>query len=199
MRRFVAHVQTLALALGAPGLFLITFLDSSFLSFPEATDLLLIWMVTAHKSRALLYVSSGVAGSVAGCVILFLIGKKGGEALVRSRFDTARVDRALAAVRRHGVMAVFVPAILPPPMPFKVFVLLAGVAEIDTSRFVAAIVLGRGLRYGLEAVLAIEYGDRALEFVHANGAAASIGVALAALAGLTGYLVWARAQEAKSR
>jgi membrane protein YqaA with SNARE-associated domain len=147
MRRIFNQIQAIALALGAPGLFLITFLDSSFLSFPEATDLLLVWMVTAHKARVLLYVVSAVLGSITGCLVLFFSGRKGGEVLVYSRFNIRRVDRALASVRCHGVLAVFIPSLLPPPMPFKIFVLLAGVAEMSTSRFVLAIALGRGARY----------------------------------------------------
>jgi membrane protein YqaA with SNARE-associated domain len=180
--------------LGAPGLFLVTFLDSSFLSFPDVTELLLVWMVVEHRARTALYVVSALAGSIAGCLALFAVGKKGGEALVRSRFDTARVDRALASVRRHGLMAVVVPSLLPPPMPFKIFVLLAGVAEIRTMPFVLAIALGRGIRYGGVALLALRYGDRALEFIHANGRAASLALAAVALAGLTGYLVWTKAE-----
>ena len=82
MGNFVSRIQSLALALGAPGLFLVTFLDSSFLSLPEATDLLLIWMVIQHKSRMPLYAATAVVGSVAGCLALYYVGRKGGDALV---------------------------------------------------------------------------------------------------------------------
>ena len=199
MRRILNQIQAIALALGAPGLFFVTFLDSSFLSFPEATDLLLVWMVTEHKARVLLYVASAVLGSITGCVALFFTGRKGGEVLARSRFNTRRVDRALASVRRHGVLAVFIPSLLPPPMPFKIFVLLAGVAEMSTSRFVLAIALGRGARYLGLAFLAVRYGDRALEFIHANGKAASLVLVGIALAGLAGSLAWAKARGGRSR
>src|SRR6476661_1525521 len=105
MHRLVAWVQASAVALGGPGLFLIAFLDSSFLSFPEVVDLLIIWLVTAHKERMLYY------------------------------------------------------ALLPPPVPFKPFVLAAGVAGVRPVDFLIAVGAGRGVRYFGEALLAVWYGE----------------------------------------
>ena len=96
------------MTMGAPGILLVAFLDSSVLSLPEIADLLVIWMVTKHHSRFALYVGCATFGSVAGCLVLYYIGKKGGEALMRRRFNSGSVDRALGAFRRHGVMAVLV-------------------------------------------------------------------------------------------
>ena len=107
MGTFVRWIRTLAVTLGAPGLFLVAFLDSSFLSLPEVADLLVIWMVTQHPGRLVWYVLGATLGSVAGCLIL-LLGRKGGEALIRKRFHAASVDRTLAAFRRHGIMAVLI-------------------------------------------------------------------------------------------
>src|SRR5919199_6321169 len=146
MGRFVGRVHALAIALGAPGLFLIAFLDSSFLSLPEISDLLVVSMVTHHKARLVLYVAAATLGSIAGCLVMYLIGKKGGDALVRRRFASHTIDRTMASFQRHGMMAVLIPSLLPPPMPFKIFVLLAGVAGISIARFVAAVALGRGVR-----------------------------------------------------
>ena len=199
MGRMVDRLQSLALALGAPGLFLITFLDSSFLSFPEATDLLLIWMVTAHKTRMVLYSGTAVLGSIAGCLALYYVGRKGGEALVRSRFSSGRVDRALEIIRKYGVMAVLIPSLLPPPAPFKIFVLLAGVAEIPASRFAMAIAVGRGVRYFGEGLLAVRYGDRALPFIQRNGRTISLYLAALLVAALAGYVVWRKAKRRTSR
>jgi membrane protein YqaA with SNARE-associated domain len=195
MARFVGRVQTFALALGAPGLFLVTFLDSSFLSLPEATDLLLIWMVIQHKGRMVLYAGTAVAGSVAGCLALYYVGRKGGDAVVRSRFNSARVDRALGSIQRYGVVAVLIPSVLPPPAPFKIFVLLAGVAGISATRFALAIVIGRTLRYFAEGVLAIRYGDRALDYIHAHGNTVSLAIVVAVLAGVAGYALWTKARK----
>jgi membrane protein YqaA with SNARE-associated domain len=199
MSGIVGKVQSLALALGAPGLFLLTFLDSSFLSFPEAADLLIIWMVAGHKSRMLLYAGSAVAGSVVGSLALFFVGRKGGEALVRAQFNSATVDRTLAVFQRHGLMAVLIPSLLPPPMPFKIFVLLAGVAEISAPEFTIAIAIGRGIRYFGEALLAVRYGEQATAFMHANGRMVSAALAAVLAAGLVAYLMWSKAGRQKSR
>ena len=160
MRRFVDGIQAFALGMGAPGLFVVAFLDSSFLSLPEINDLLLVLMVTRQKSRMVLYAASATLGSIAGCLVLYYIGRRGGDALVRKRFASERVDQALRLVRRYGVMSVLIPSLLPPPAPFKIFVLLAGVAGISAPRFVMAIAIGRGLRYFGEGLLAVRYGDR---------------------------------------
>ena len=145
MRRLVAWIQSAALALGAPGLFLAAAADSSFISLPEIVDILLIWMVTQHKSRMLLYASSATFGSVVGCLLLYTVGRKGDQFIAR-RFSATRVERTLGVFRRYGLMAVLIPSLLPPPMPFKIFVLLAGVAGISSRRFAMAIVIGRGAR-----------------------------------------------------
>jgi uncharacterized membrane protein YdjX (TVP38/TMEM64 family) len=97
--------------------------------------------------------------------LLYSLGRKGGDALVRKRFHSATVDKAMAAFRRYGIMAVLIPSILPPPAPFKIFVLLAGVAGIGAWRFATAIVIGRGARYLTEGLLAVWYGERALAFI----------------------------------
>jgi len=199
MGRLLSRVQSLALALGAPGLLLVTFLDSSFLSLPEATDLLLIWMVVQHKTLMPLYAGTAVVGSVAGSLVLYYIGRKGGDALVRSRFNSTSVDRALGTIQRWGVLAVLIPCLLPPPAPFKIFILLAGAAGISVSRFVLAIAVGRTLRYFAEGFLAVRYGDRAIEYVHANGRTASLALVGVICAGLGGYFLWTKARRGSSR
>jgi membrane protein YqaA with SNARE-associated domain len=185
--------------MGAPGLYLVAFLDSSFLSLPEITDLLVIWMVTRSPHRMLLYVAAATIGSLTGCLLMYFLGRKGGDALIRKRFATASVERAMAAFQRYGVMVVLIPAILPPPAPFKIFVLLAGVAGISPGKFAAAILIGRGARYLTLGILAVEYGDRAMAYVEENGLQAAIIVVGLLVAGLVGYLVWTKAQAAKSR
>lgn len=199
MGRIVRQIQAIALTLGAPGLFLVAFLDSSFLSLPEIADLLVVFMVTQHQSLMLVYVVSATLGSIAGCLLLYYIGRKGGDALVRKRFNSAMVDRTLASFQRHGVMAVLIPSLLPPPAPFKIFVLLAGVAGISLRRFTVAIAIGRGLRYFIEGLLAIRYGERALAFIHRNGTAVSLGLVGAIGAGFIVYLLWIRVQAGRRR
>jgi membrane protein YqaA with SNARE-associated domain len=199
MGTFAARLRALALAMGAPGLLLIAFLDSSFLSLPEIADLMVVYMVTHHKSRVLVYAFSATLGSIGGCLVMYFIGKKGGDALVSKRFTTRNVERAKASFQRHGVMAVLIPSLLPPPAPFKIFVLLAGVAHIDVRKFVLAVALGRGVRYLALGFLAVEYGDRALAYMHENSLKVSLIAVGVLAAGFIAYLVWSKADARKSR
>ena len=199
MRRFVDWIQAFALGMGAPGLFVVAFLDSSFLSLPEINDLLLVLMVTRHKSRMVLYAASATLGSIAGCLILYYIGRRGGDALVRKRFASNRVDQALHAIRRYGIMSVLIPSLLPPPAPFKIFVLLAGVAGISAPRFVTAIAIGRGLRYFGEGLLAVRYGDAAVAYMETNAGTVTLVLAGLLLAAVVGYVLWGKATGRKGR
>ena len=177
MHRFVTWVQGFALALGGPGLFLIALLDSSFLSFPEVVDVLIIVFVTRHKARMVYYATLATLGSIVGCFMLYLVGRKGGEAFLRRRFHERHVDRTLAVFQKYGLLAVAVPSLLPPPVPFKPFVLVAGVAGVRPFDFVMAIAIGRGIRYFGEGLLALWYGEQAAVFVKNNARPVSLGFA----------------------
>lgn len=190
MKSLVAWIQAAAEAMGGPGLFLIAFLDSSFLSLPQINDVLIIWMVTQHPERMPLYALMATLGSLAGCTVMFLIGRKGGEALLRRRFKDSHVARGLEIFQRYGVLAVLVPALLPPPAPFKIFVMLAGVAKVPLPRFWLAVGLGRGLRYFAEGLLAVKYGTQALDFMRLHGREISLWVAGAVVAGALAYFLW---------
>ncbi len=199
MRRFEDWIQAAALSLGAPGLFIVAFLDSSFLSLPEINDLLLVIMVTQHKSRMVLYASSATLGSIAGCLALYYLGRRGGDAFVRRRFNAATVDKAIQTFQNYGVMAVLIPSLLPPPAPFKIFVLLAGVAGISAPRFVTAIAIGRGIRYFGEGLLAVWYGDQAIAFIRDNAALVALILVGLLVAGFVAYLVWRSARNRNGR
>lgn len=196
MSRFADWVRGLALGLGGPGLFLVAFLDSSFLSLPEINDLLLIWMVTQHKSRMVFYASCATAGSVAGCLCLYYIGRKGDQWLTK-RFSPARVEHALSIFQRFGIMAVLIPSLLPPPAPFKIFVLLAGVAGISPGRFATAIAIGRGIRYFGEGLLAVWYGDRAVGYLRENAKTVSFALVALLVVGVAAYVLANRARRDK--
>ena len=193
MDRFAERLQVFALALGGPGLFVVAFLDSSFLSLPEINDLLLIWMVTEHKARMVYYASAATLGSLAGCLVLYYVGRKG-DAWITRRVSARRVERALAMFQKYGVMAIIIPSLLPPPAPFKIFVLLAGVAGISVGRFVMAVAIGRGIRYFGEGFLALWYGDQAIAFIQSNGRATALVVVGLLVAGVAVYLMagWVR-------
>lgn len=195
MAGLVAWIKDFAVSLGGPGLFIIAFLDSSFLSFPEVNDLLIIWLTTRHEERMLYYALMTTLGSVSGCLALYSIARKGGEAFLRKRFSPHYLERAMAIFRRYGLLAILVPSILPPPMPFKVFVLAAGVARVRVLDFVLAIAIGRGLRYFGEGLLAVYYGDEAAEFLSRNAATVALTVGVAALVLGVGWILWRRTRE----
>lgn len=190
MSKVIATVQSFALSLGAPGLFLVTLLDSSVLSLPQVPDLLLIWMVTREPSMWLVYALMATVGSVAGCTTMYLLARKGGERVLRKMVSAQRMERARQTFQRWGLLAVLVPSILPPPAPFKVFVLLAGVVQIPLWQFVAAIALGRGFRYTGEALLARWYGQQAITFLDQNLRPISLGLAAVLVVGAIAYAVF---------
>ena len=198
MARFTAAIEAFALSIGGPGLFIIAFLDSSFLSFPEVNDLLIVLLVIKHPERVVFYATMSTLGSIAGCLALYFVGRKGGDALVRKRFKGGTVERAADLMRNYGAMALIVPALLPPPAPFKIFVLMGGVANIPLQTFIWAIGLGRGVRYFGEGILAVLYGQRALDYIHENGRLVGLVLGLLVLAGGAGYYLWKRRSQPTS-
>lgn len=166
-------IVTFAGGLGAPGLFLISFLDSSFLTFPVINDLLLIELSIQHPVRMPLYAAMAALGSLLGCVVLFLLARKGGEAFFRKKAgEHANVIRHW--VEKNGFGGVLVAALLPPPTPFKFFVLAAGVFEVPLTSFASAIALARAFRYFGIGYLAVRYGADAMPYLAAHKLQASV-------------------------
>jgi len=192
MKGLISWAQGLVISFGGPGLFIVAFLDSSFLSLPEINDILVIWMVTQHKERLIYYATMATLGSITGCFVLYVLARKGGEALLRKRFNAGRIERGMATVRRYGLLALLVPSILPPPAPFKVFVLLAGVVRVRPLHFALAIGIGRGLRYFGEGLLAVWYGDMALRYIDEHGDQVALATAVLVLVGGASVLWWRR-------
>jgi membrane protein YqaA with SNARE-associated domain len=194
MKGVIAWAQGIAVSFGGPGLFFVAFLDSSFLSLPEINDFLVVWMVTQHKDRLIYYAGLSTLGSVAGCFVLYGLAWKGGEAVLKKWFKDETIDRAAGQIRRYGLLALLVPAILPPPAPFKVFVLLAGVVRIRPLNFALAIGIGRGFRYFVEGLFAVWYGDRALLYIKEHGNEVALWTAMVVLAAGLAYVWWHRRQ-----
>jgi membrane protein YqaA with SNARE-associated domain len=150
--------------LGAPGLFLLSFLDSSVLTFPVINDLLLIELAVQRPARMPLYAAMAALGSVLGCVLLYFLARKGGEALFHRKVGP-RAHIIRGWVERNGFAGMLAAAVLPPPTPFKFFVLAAGVFEMPVISFTAAIAVARLFRYFSVGFLAVRYGSQALPFI----------------------------------
>ena len=157
-------VVAFASGLGAPGLFLISFLDSSVLTFPIINDLLLIHLSMEHPARMLLYAFMASLGSVLGCVVLYFIARKGGEAIFHKK--AGKHGHAIRHwVERNGFVGMLIAALLPPPTPFKFFVLAAGVFEIPLFSYISAITIARLFRYFGIGYLAVRYGAGAMPYL----------------------------------
>ncbi len=168
-------LQKVISVLGPWGLFAVAFLDSSVLSFPFVTDGMVIDLSVNHPALMPLYSSLAVIGSLAGCVWLYYLAKKGGEAYFRKHAGI-HADRTKRWVDRNGFVTMFIASILPPPLPlFKIVVLAEGVFQVRFSTFVLGLVLGRGVRFFGEGLLAIHYGPAVLNFLEAHKIAFAAG------------------------
>lgn len=192
MERVAAWFEAFALGVGGPGLFVIAFLDSSFLSLPQINDLLVIGMIIQQPEWMPYYVLMATTGSLAGCLVMYALGRKGGDAFLRQRFDSRHLERATRLFARYGLLAVIVPALLPPPTPFKLFVVLAGVVAMPVPTFVIAVAIGRGLRYFGEGLLAVWYGDLAVGYVRDHPLQVSAVLFAAVAVGGIAYYLWRR-------
>ena len=190
LKQLVEWIKPVALSLGGPGLFFVAFLDSSFLSLPEVSDILIVVLTVQHPSRWLYYGVLTTAGSVLGCFALYSLARKGGEALMRRWFSERHVQRGLRIFQKYGMLAIIVPSLLPPPTPFKIFVLLSGVARVRRTTFLLAATVVRGIRYIGEAWLAYAYGDHALDYIRDNLPTVSLWLAVAIGVIGVGVVVW---------
>jgi len=174
-------LEKLVAALGGSGLFLVTFLDSSVLSFPLVADALVI-EVSMHKpARMPYYCAMAALGSLAGCIWLYLLAKKGGEAFFQRRAGKIALQ-VKRWVESNAFLSVFLPAILPPPVPFKPFILAEGVFQVPLRTFVPGLLLGRGLRYFIEGILAVRYGEAVLLYLMTHKAAMGLSALAIAVA-----------------
>jgi membrane protein YqaA with SNARE-associated domain len=187
VRDFISRIYGFALALGGPGLFAVAFLDSSFVSLPQINDLLVVLMVTRDKAWMPYYAAMATLGSVAGCYVIYRLAEKGGEAFLRTRLKQGHVDRALAMYQKHGLLAPIVPGLLPPPAPFKLFVLAAGLANVKPSRFILGVAVSRGTRYFALGLLSVYYGDAAMELMRTRGRDVALGLVAVIVVGAVAF------------
>jgi membrane protein YqaA with SNARE-associated domain len=193
LSHFIVHVP---IWIAAPSMILIGALDSSLLSLPEVNDYLVIARCYTHPRAAVFFPMFAAIGSALGCFLLYTILQKGGLALLHRKFKVERIQKVERAYARFGILALAVPALLPPPLPFKIFVATAGALQFPRRRFLLTILIARCLRYYTEGLLAVFYGERVLRFLKDNGLLIVSVVAGVCVLGLAVYLLSGRGRNA---
>lgn len=162
--KFLTRLSEYLVTYGAFGLFAVALLDSTFVPLPSSADALMILLSTTNPSWMLLYAFMATAGSALGCWILYLISRRAG-ARALNRFSERKQARVKNLIERYDAIAVLVATLLPPPFPFKLFVVSAGVLRFSLLRFMLAVIAGRAFRFCLEGYLAVKYGAQAKEIL----------------------------------
>ena len=153
---------------GGFGLMALAICDSSFVSLPEVNDVLLMTFSINEPENMVKYTLLTILGSVIGCSLLYAVGRKGGDAFLRKSFRGDKLAKVQSWYQRHGILAIIVPSVLPPPTPFKLFVLSAGTFGISWPRFLTGVIIGRSFRYFFEGIVAVMYGPLAIQFAQRN-------------------------------
>lgn len=184
-------IKAVLAPLGPWGMLAFAAVDGSFLGMP--LDAIFVGYVYHDRSRFLLYVVLGALGSVLGSAVIYAIGYAGGEVLLRKRLSPQRFEKIHASFDKHEFWALMLPSMLPPPTPFKVFVLAAAAFEMRFTHFVLAIFAGRFVRFLIEALLTLTFGPGIVSLVgglfrhHFKWVAAFI-----VLAALVSFAYWRR-------
>lgn len=171
-------------AFGPLGLFGISLIDSVGVPLPGGPDLVMVLLSAATPRLMPLYALAATAGSAIGCTVLYLAARRAGAAALK-RVSSGKRDRIENLLGRYDLIAVMVPAVLPPPFPFKPFVLCAGVFKLKIWRFITAIFIGRAVRFLIEGWLAVRFGEgNANRIIAQHGWKVLVAVIVIAAAGL---------------
>jgi membrane protein YqaA with SNARE-associated domain len=196
LSRYTTFLWALMKPLGAWGVLVIAALDGAFLGLPM--DAVVAGYVYQDRGRFLLYALMASVGSALGSIVIYVIGYKGGEELLRKRIPPERFEKIHQAFDKHPFWSLMFPAMLPPPTPFKLFVLAAAVSEMGFVRFLLAIFSGRMVRFLLLGLLTIKFGP---DVVHVLGALFREHLYLVMLMAAAGIVAWLmhRKREGKTR
>jgi membrane protein YqaA with SNARE-associated domain len=162
--KWLTRVSEYLISYGAFGLFALALLDSTFVPLPSSADALMLLLSTTNPSWMLLYAFMATAGSAIGCWILYLVSRRAG-ARALNKFSEKKQRRVKHLIERYDMIAVLVATLLPPPFPFKLFVVTAGVFRFSLLRFMLAIIAGRAFRFLLEGYFAVRFGAQAKEIL----------------------------------
>jgi len=180
--------------LGALGLFAVSVVDSSVvpLPLPGSTDLLLLWLV-AHNGNPWLLATMAISGSLLGGYTTWNVGRRGGETALRPHVPAGILKLVIAWLQQHPVLAVFLPAVLPPPIPLSPFVLASGALGVSRNRFLVVFGAARSLRYSLITWLGVVYGRRVIRLWSGTlqrWSAPILWVFVGMLVATVGFVIW---------
>ena len=187
----LSRLSDYLVAFGPFGLFAVAVLDSSFVPLPSSADALMLLLTTAHPRWMVFYAIVATAGSTLGCWMLYYASRRAGRRAL-SRFSEAKQKRGKELIDRYDVLSVLVASLLPPPFPFKLFVITAGVFRFSLTRFIVAIMVGRGFRFLLEGYFAVRYGAQAKVFLAKYYPWIGLGLAVMIIAGFLIRSLWKR-------
>jgi membrane protein YqaA with SNARE-associated domain len=159
----------------------VALLDSAFVPLPSSADAVMIILTIAHPRWMIFYALLATAGSAIGCVILYYVSRRAGSRALR-KFSPAKQARVKELIDRYDVLSVLVASVMPPPFPFKLFVITAGVFRFSLMRFVLAIIAGRMFRFALEGYFAIRYGSQTKEMLQKHYPWIGLGLAVLIIA-----------------
>jgi membrane protein YqaA with SNARE-associated domain len=179
------------LAYGPFGLFGIALLDSALIPLPAGPDVVMILLTLERPAWMPIYAAAATLGSVAGCVILYYISRKAGRRALE-RFSEKKQMKVKGLIDRYGALSVLVASVLPPPFPFKLFVITSGVFRVHLLLFSIAIAFGRAVRFLLEGFLAVRYGDRAEALFRQYFPWIGLGLAILIILGFVSHLLLRR-------
>jgi membrane protein YqaA with SNARE-associated domain len=156
----IRHVLAFFIQFGALGLFLLGIADDSFLFLPIGVDLLMVILVARHPGQFLIYVTAAAAGSVVGVFLLDLVCRKSGEEGLKKIIKPGRLNYLKNRIEKHGVAALIVACLAPPPFPFGAFIAAASAFQFPKPRLLTVVVVARAVRYALVGWAALHFGRR---------------------------------------
>ena len=189
--KLLTRVSEYLITFGAFGLFTLALLDSTFVPLPSSADALMLVLSTTHPRWMPLYALMATAGSALGCFILYHISRRAGARALR-KFSEKKQKRVKELIDRYDMFAVLVATLLPPPFPFKLFVISAGVFRFSVLRFMVAIIAGRAFRFLLEGFFAVRYGQDAKVILARYYPWIGLGLALGILVFVLAKRFWKR-------
>jgi membrane protein YqaA with SNARE-associated domain len=196
MDELLAAVQPYIDRFGGVGMAVVAALDTSFVSMPNVSDLLIVWQTIKSPHLWWYYALMTTLGSVVGSMVIYYFGRRGGEAFLLKRFKEAHVVKVRGVFARYGLWAMLLVAFMPPPAPYKIFVLLAGAGGVGPGAFALAVAGGRGVRHLAEGWVAQHYGQAAASFIRTHLAEVTLWMLGVVTLALLTWWLWRRRQAA---